>query len=69
MSDQTPTEEPESLGRRILAAIMFTDAVGFSRQVGENEDRGLRLVRRDLKRITRLVKQHDDSRCFRELTA
>jgi len=59
MDDQSPTEEPESLGRRILAAIMFTDAVGFSRQVGENEDRGLRLVSRDLKQIAKMVKLHD----------
>ena len=37
----------EDLGRRTLAAIMFTDVVGFSRRTGVDEDRTLRLTARD----------------------
>jgi class 3 adenylate cyclase len=35
-------------GQRTLAAIVFTDAVSFSRMMSRDEERGLRLVARDL---------------------
>ena len=40
MSDQSPAIGME----RKLAAIMFTDIVGFSRQMGADEARMLRLL-------------------------
>jgi len=58
MSDKTSRDE-EHLGRRTLAAIMFTDVVGFSRRTGENEDATLRMTARDLKIIADFVKQHE----------
>jgi class 3 adenylate cyclase len=48
----------DSIGRRQLAAIMFTDIVGFSRRVGEDEVRTLRLVQRDLHLIAETSKQY-----------
>lgn len=45
------TEMGNSLGQRMLAAIMFTDVVNFSKHVAENEERALRLVQRDLQAI------------------
>ena len=58
MSDKASRDE-EHLGRRTLAAIMFTDVVGFSRRTGENEDATLRMTARDLKIIADFVKQHE----------
>src|SRR5271155_5678931 len=41
---------PEALaaGQRVLAAIVFTDTVGFSKLMSKEEERTLRLVARDL---------------------
>jgi class 3 adenylate cyclase len=51
--------ESQSLGQRMLAAIMFTDVVGFSRMAGEDEERALRLVGRDLQIIADLCAQFE----------
>jgi class 3 adenylate cyclase len=42
MKEGPPEEAPTETRR--LAAIMFTDIVGFSRQMGSNEARTLRLL-------------------------
>ena len=42
MNDET--SDAASVEKRRLAAIMFTDIVGFSRQMGSNEARTLRLL-------------------------
>lgn len=47
----TQSVGPQVLGQRMLAAVMFTDVVEFSRLVGEDEVRSLRLVQRDLRAI------------------
>src|SRR5881396_117185 len=43
---------------RRLAAIMFTDIVGFSRQMGRNEARMLRLLDTHNQLIQRAVAEH-----------
>src|SRR5258705_4786503 len=50
---QTPTTET-----RRLAAIMFTDIVGFSRQMGADEARMLRLLETHNQLIQRAVTEH-----------
>jgi class 3 adenylate cyclase len=45
-----PTKRP--IGERRLAAIVFTDVVGFSARVQENESLTLRLVKRDFAMMT-----------------
>ncbi|MEL6249470.1 MAG: adenylate/guanylate cyclase domain-containing protein, partial [Cyanobacteria bacterium J06627_15] len=40
-----------SQGQRALAAIVVTDAVGFSAQMSVDEERTLRLISQDLKRM------------------
>ena len=47
-NDQVPS------GQRMLAAIMFTDIAGFSIRMGEDEERTVRCVERDLRLITKL---------------
>ena len=47
-----------SRGRRVLSAIMFTDVVGFSARMGENETQTTALVRRDLEFMGRRCEQH-----------
>lgn len=42
-----------SRGRRVLSAIMFTDVVGFSARMGQNETLTGALVQRDLEFMTR----------------
>jgi adenylate cyclase len=49
---------PRSTKTRKLAAIMFTDMVGFSRQMGSNEARLLRLLEVHNQLIRRAVAQH-----------
>ena len=45
MDAKGPTTQPTAIGNeRRLAAIMFTDIVGFSRQMGADEARMLRLL-------------------------
>ncbi|HEV8711810.1 MAG TPA: adenylate/guanylate cyclase domain-containing protein, partial [Candidatus Binatia bacterium] len=43
---------------RRLAAIMFTDIVGFSRQMGSNEARMLRLLETHNRMIQHAVAEH-----------
>ena len=59
MTTEHESNEDKPLGRRVLAAVMFTDVVGFSRTVGEDEERGLRLTGRDLDLIGELVRMFD----------
>jgi class 3 adenylate cyclase len=42
MSEEVSEQQPAEARR--LAAIMFTDIVGFSRRMGSNETRTLRLL-------------------------
>ena len=55
---------PDALGRTVnaetrrLAAIMFTDIVGFSRQMGSNEARMLRLLEVHNQLIQHAVSEH-----------
>jgi len=51
-SDDAPIP-PEALaaGQRTLAAIVFTDTVGFSKLMSKDEERTLRLVARDLEHM------------------
>ena len=45
MPENEPSAQPSSVsGERKLAAIMFTDIAGFSRQMGADETRMLRLL-------------------------
>lgn len=50
--DMDPTAS--STGQRMLAAIVFTDTVGFSERVGRDEEGTLELVRKDLEIMTKL---------------
>ena len=54
-----PAQEPPSLGKRVLAAIMFTDAVAFSRRANEDEEHTLRVAARDLATIGDIVKRFE----------
>ncbi len=49
--------KPASPGR-VLATIMFTDAVGFSARMAEHESRTIALIRRDIKYITATCAAH-----------
>ena len=42
--------------QRVLAAIVVTDAVGFSAQMSADEERALATINRDLKQIAGLCK-------------
>jgi adenylate cyclase len=54
-----PEEQPQArLETRKLAAIMFTDMVGFSRQMGANEARMLRLLEVHNQLIQQAVTEH-----------
>ncbi|MCD4700230.1 MAG: hypothetical protein K8S24_00085 [Candidatus Aegiribacteria sp.] len=58
--DNSPTsEKPEPLGRRRLAAIMFTDVVGSSRLMGDDEDHVMSLLKRDIRVINDLCQQFE----------
>lgn len=59
MDDRPPSERPEPLGRRRLAAIMFTDVAGSSRLMGDNEDHVMLLLKRDIRVITDLCRQFE----------
>ena len=50
MTDSDPTGNVH--GHRTLAAILFTDVVGFSARVQEDEEHTLQLVQRDLDFMT-----------------
>ena len=45
--------------QRTLASIMFTDVVGFSKLVGQNEQRATKALNRDFDIFYRLVSQHN----------
>jgi len=49
---------PRAAATRKLAAIMFTDMVGFSRQIGSNEARLLRLLEVHNHLIQQTVTEH-----------
>lgn len=44
----------QNQNQRVLAAIVVTDAVGFSAQMSANEERALAIINRDLKQIAGL---------------
>lgn len=56
----TPSTPPIP-GQRSLAAIVFTDVVGFSALMQENEDSTLRLLREDFDTIGRICTEHEGS--------
>src|ERR1700756_5646296 len=56
MSESLPEAAPAETRR--LAAIMFTDIVGFSRQMGANEARTLRLLEVHNQIIQQAVTEH-----------
>ena len=43
----SPPSTPPMSGQRSLAAIVFTDVVGFSARMQENEELTLRLLKQD----------------------
>ncbi len=49
--------EPEGVGRR-LAAIMFTDIVGYTALMAESEEKGLRVRARHRELVPPLVEQY-----------
>jgi len=59
MDNHPPSERSKPLGRRRLAAIMFTDAVGSSRLMGDNEDHVMSLLKRDIRIIDDLCQQFE----------
>lgn len=46
-------------GHRVLAAIVFTDAVDFSARVGRDEDSAVSIIKRDLDLMTKLCVQFE----------
>ena len=59
MENHPPSESPEPLGRRRLAAIMFTDVAGSSRLMGDDEDHIMLLLKRDIRIIDDLCQQFE----------
>ncbi|MBI3796116.1 MAG: hypothetical protein HY268_03985 [Deltaproteobacteria bacterium] len=55
---QKEQSQPETVETRKLAAIMFTDIVGFSRQMGSNEARMLRVLEVHNQLIRQAVSEH-----------
>src|SRR5262245_8298442 len=53
-----PADKAARVETRKLAAIMFTDIVGFSRQMGSNEARTLRLLETHNQLIQQAVSEH-----------
>lgn len=58
--ESTPANPPGA-GQRSLAAIVFTDVVGFSARMQSDEDTTLRLLRRDFAEIKEICTQHHGS--------
>jgi class 3 adenylate cyclase len=52
MENTSPSSDIK--GHRTLATVVFTDCVGFSARMSENEDHTLDLIRRDLKLMKRI---------------
>ncbi len=59
MENSPHSENSKPLGRRRLAAIMFTDVAGSSRLMGDNEDHVMSLLRRDIRVIDDLCRQFE----------
>lgn len=55
----TPTNTVQPQIQRTLAAIVVTDAVGFSKYMSQDEDRALSIINRDLKLIGELCEFFD----------
>jgi class 3 adenylate cyclase len=51
--------KPPTSGQRMLAAIVFTDTVGFSHLVGKDEEGTLLLVKKDLDTMSKLCVQFE----------
>src|SRR3954467_4489344 len=51
MAENVPPGK-RAIGQRRLAAIMFTDVVGFSARAKQNEALALRLIKRDFEAMT-----------------
>lgn len=58
--DQEPANNPQQ-GQRMLAAIVFTDVVGFSTLAGIDEAKAIRLLDRDTTIIRGISQQHGAS--------
>lgn len=58
--DQEPANNPQQ-GQRMLAAIVFTDVVGFSTLAGIDEAKAIRLLDRDTAMIREISQQHGAS--------
>lgn len=52
---------PQSEGQRVLACILFTDAVSFSKAMGEDEERALAMLREDTNRMHAICVSHGGS--------
>ncbi len=52
-----PSSEHKPLGQRMLAAIMFTDVAGSSKLMGEDEERTMKALHRDLRLISGLCRE------------
>jgi len=48
----------DKVGERVLAVVMFTDVVGFSRRMSSNETETLELLQEDFSTIGTLVEQY-----------
>lgn len=59
MDNITPSGKPNPLGRRRLAAIMFTDVADSSWLMGNNEDHVMSLLKRDIRVISDLTRQFE----------
>jgi len=57
MESEQSNNDQRLSGQRMLAAIMFTDVAGFSIHMGEDEERTMRCVERDLRLVTTLCGQ------------
>ncbi|HEY9888911.1 MAG TPA: adenylate/guanylate cyclase domain-containing protein, partial [Candidatus Obscuribacterales bacterium] len=55
----TPEVPENSQGQRTLAAIILTDAVGFSARMSVDEEYTLSLIHRDLQLMEKLCKQYE----------
>lgn len=58
---ETTPPHPPGAGQRSLAAIVFTDVVGFSARMQTDEETTLRLLRRDFAEIKEICTQHHGS--------
>jgi class 3 adenylate cyclase len=52
-------EEKEDEGKRKLSAIMFTDMKGFSKEMGEDEEKTLKKLWRYERAMKSIIKEHD----------